>query len=60
VVKILSISERWKVQLRADWMNAFNHRNFRPPVVTMNSPIFGQNTADPGGRAMLLSAKVRF
>jgi hypothetical protein len=60
VAKTFNITERWKIRLRGDWINAFNHRNFGNPVVTMNSPIFGQNTGDPGGRTMLLSAKVSF
>ncbi|MGH9629952.1 MAG: hypothetical protein ACRD7E_16665, partial [Bryobacteraceae bacterium] len=58
--KEISFTERWHVRLKADWINAFNQRNFLPPVVTMNSPNFGQNTSDPGGRTMLLSAHVRF
>lgn len=58
--KEIRISERWKVQLRSDWINLWNHRNFGNPVATMNSPLFGQNTTDPGGRTMLLSAKIRF
>jgi hypothetical protein len=60
VVKTVEITERWKLQLRADFINTFNHRNFKNPVVTMNSPVFGQNTSDPGNRTMLVSAKVRF
>ncbi|HYM10868.1 MAG TPA: carboxypeptidase regulatory-like domain-containing protein [Bryobacterales bacterium] len=59
--KTFNVTERWRIRLRADWINAFNHRNFGNPVATMNSPIFGQNTlVDPGGRTMLLSAKVSF
>lgn len=58
--KTISIAERWKVQLRADWTNLWNHRNFGNPVATMNSPTFGTNTTDPGGRSMLVSAKIRF
>ncbi len=60
VAKNISITERWRVVLRADWINGFNHRNFGNPVVTMNSAIFGQNTSDPGARTMLVSAKIRF
>jgi hypothetical protein len=60
VMKKVDIAENWRLELRADWINTFNHRNFGNPVVTMNSPVFGQNTTDPGGRTMLVSAKVRF
>jgi hypothetical protein len=59
-LKQFAITERWKVQLRADWINAFNMRNFGNPVATMSSPTFGTNSTDPGARSMLLSAKIRF
>jgi outer membrane receptor protein involved in Fe transport len=60
VRKTIDVTERWKVILRADFINAWNTRNFLNPVSTMNSPIFGQNTSDPGTRNMLVSAKIRF
>ncbi len=60
VNKAIDITERWKILVRSDWIDAFNHRNFGNPIATMNSPTFGTNTTDPGGRTMLLSAKVRF
>jgi len=60
VHKTIPVTERWKVQLRADWTNLWNHRNFGNPVATMNSPAFGANTTDPGGRTMLVSAKIKF
>jgi hypothetical protein len=59
-MKNIDIVERWRVQLRADWINAFNHRNFGNPIATMSSPQFGANTTDPGGRTMLVSAKILF
>jgi hypothetical protein len=59
-LKNIDLTERFKVVLRADWINAFNQRNFGNPTVLMNSPNFGVNTSDPGGRTMLLSAKIRF
>jgi outer membrane receptor protein involved in Fe transport len=58
--KMFEVTDRWKIGIRADWINGFNHRNFGNPVVLMNSPIFGQNTTDPGGRTMLFSARIRF
>ncbi len=58
--KVISVTERLKVNLRSDWINLWNHRNFDNPNAFMNSPAFGTNTSDPGGRTMLLSAKVRF
>jgi Outer membrane receptor proteins, mostly Fe transport len=58
--KTTLITERVKLQLRSDWINGFNHRNFGNPVATMTSATFGQNTSDPGGRTMLLNAKIIF
>ena len=60
LLKNINLTDRWKVQLRGDFINLWNHRNFGNPVATMNSPILGQNTADPGGRTMLVCAKIRF
>ena len=58
--KNFQITERWKLQLRNDLINAFNTYNFTNPVATMNSPIFGTNTSNPGNRTMLMSAKIIF
>ena len=60
VFKNFKVTERWKVQLRNDFLNAFNHYNFGNPVATMNSPFFGTNTTNPGNRTMLMSAKISF
>ncbi len=60
LLKSVPLTERWKVQLRCDWINLFNHRNFGNPVAAMNAANFGANTTDPGGRTMLVSAKIRF
>ena len=58
--KNFQLTERWKLQLRNDLINAFNQYNFGNPVATMNSPIFGTNTSNPGNRTMLMSVKVMF
>jgi hypothetical protein len=59
--KVISVTERWKVHLRSDWINMWNHRNFGNPNIFMNNlAAFGTNTTDPGGRSMLLSAKIKF
>ena len=36
-------SERYKLQLRADFFNAFNHPNFGDPDSQLESPTFGQS-----------------
>ena len=60
--KKISLTERWKVQLRGDFENLWNHNNFRNPVAVMVNPSFGQNTATllSDARRMLLSAKIQF
>lgn len=61
--KIFSITERWKLHFRNDFINMFNHRNFGPPENRMVSPAFGQNTRDQVatfGRSMLASVKITF
>jgi hypothetical protein len=60
LMKPFRLAERWKLELRADATNAFNHRNFGPPVASMNSLSFGRNTSNPASRQVLLGAKIRF
>lgn len=64
LAKTISLSERWKLQIRNDFINMWNHRNFQNPEARMNNTAFGANTADlvagVGGRTMLLGAKLRF
>lgn len=60
LMKTVDISERLKVQVRGEWMNLFNHRNFGPPVSDMNSLDFGRNLSAPPGRVIQLIAKLRF
>ena len=59
-LKNVKVNERVTVQLRVDWINGFNHRNFGNPVATMSSAVFGTNSTDPGGRTMLGSLKIKF
>ena len=60
LAKKIPVSESLNLQLRADWFNLWNHRNFGNPVAIMSSPAFGTNTTDPGARTMLLGMKVSF
>src|SRR5262249_38891557 len=39
--KTFSIGERVRLELRGDWLNAFNHVNYNNPTAAINSPIFG-------------------
>ena len=58
--KTFSITDRARFEFRADANNLFNHRNFGPPVGTMNSVNFGRNTSTPPSRVMVLGARLRF
>lgn len=58
--KKIGITERVNLEFRGEFFNLFNHRNFGNPVVNMSSVNFGVNLSDPGGRQVLLSARVRF
>jgi hypothetical protein len=58
--KQFKITERLGLQVRSDWVNAFNHRNFRVPSTNMNSPAFGTQVNDPGSRDILMVAKITF
>lgn len=62
LLKNISIKENWRVQLRADFINLWNHNNFQNPVATMSSTTFGANTANllTDTRQILASAKIRF
>ncbi len=62
LLKRIKVTERMQVQLRTDFVNAWNHNNFQNPVATMASPTFGQNTADllTDARQILFSARVKF
>ena len=58
----VQIRENWQLQLRTDFVNMWNHNNFRPPDARMSSPTFGLNTAPllTDSREMMFSAKMRF
>jgi hypothetical protein len=62
----LSVSKRFPLfsthafLIRADFLNAFNQRNFGIPVNSLNNPQFGQNLNNWGNRSITLSAKYSF
>jgi len=62
VSKTFPITERVNFQFRTDFINLWNHNNFRNPENRMSSPSFGANTATlvTDSRTMLISGKVRF
>ena len=55
IVKRIPISERYALDLRADFFNFFNHPNFAVPSTTFNTPAFGliSGTEAPGGNRVI-------
>ncbi len=69
VQKTTPITERVKLELRFEFLNAFNNANFMYTNRTLQSPLFGQittaysdfnGTADPGGRVIQLVGRINF
>jgi hypothetical protein len=60
VSKSTAITERTKIELRADVFNIFNQAQFQNPNTTITDPTFGQitNTYDP--RIIQLAARFTF
>src|SRR5581483_1511804 len=58
--KTFQVTEHVRLEFRADATNLFNHRNFGPPISSMNNISFGRNNSTPASRVMLLGAKLRF
>jgi len=47
-VKNFTIREKWRVQFRAEALNAMNHSNLNPPNLDPTSTLFGKITSTPG------------
>ena len=62
VGKTFSITESVTFQLRSDFINVWNHNNFRNPETRINSTSFGQQTLQliSDNRSVLLSGRIRF
>src|SRR5262249_35215312 len=54
------VTERMKLQLRADSFDFFNHTNFTGLSTSLNSPTFGRFTATRGARVVQLNARLSF
>ena len=55
--KTFSLSEKNKIQFRAEAFNTTNHTNLIPPVMDMNSPAFGQITEAQAPRVLQFALK---
>ncbi len=60
ILKRISIRESHQLQLRADFLNIFNQRDWGNPVAAMNSLSFGENLNDATPRTITLSVKYSF
>ncbi len=59
-LKSIPISERWKMQIRAECFNATNHTNFGLPVNDLNSPSFGKIMSAASPRVLQLALKIMY
>jgi hypothetical protein len=60
LAKSLAVTERFRVQLRADFFNALNHTNFSAIQVSRTAATFGRFTATRGARTGQLSVRITF
>jgi hypothetical protein len=60
LVKNTALSERFKLQLRAEVFNLFNHPNFNLPDNFLGSPTFGQITSARDPRHVQFGVKILF
>lgn len=58
--KNFSITERYRVQFRADFLNAFNHPNFAHPDNTVGDTTFGLITGTQDARQIQFALKIYF
>jgi len=57
--KTFALSEKAKIQFRAEAFNVTNHTNLIPPVFDMNSPAFGQITEAQAPRVLQFALKLQ-
>jgi hypothetical protein len=58
LAKNFALSERFKLQLRSDMFNAFNHTNLAGLSTSINDTRFGQLTSTGGARVIQLNARL--
>ena len=58
--RTIPITERFKLQMRAEAFNAFNHTNYSQPDTSFTSGTFGWITSAASGRRMQVALKLIF
>jgi hypothetical protein len=58
--KTFPITERWKLQFRAEFFNIFNRVNFNPPNTNVSAGGFGRITSASAPRVGQLALKINF
>lgn len=60
-IKNFRVHEKWRIQFRAEALNALNHSNLNPPNTDPTSTLFGKVTSTPGyPRFIHFGLKVNF
>jgi hypothetical protein len=52
--------ERYRVQLRGEFYNTFNHPNFKNPNTTLGNVNYGRITSDNGARVLEVALRLFF
>jgi Carboxypeptidase regulatory-like domain/TonB dependent receptor len=60
LAKNLEFTERWRMQIRADMFNAFNHTSFSDINMNITNTSFGLFTSTRGARTIQLNARLTF
>jgi len=60
LLKRFTVKDRWRAQLRAELLNAFNRHNLSGINTSITSPLFGQVTGVSGNRVVQFSARFDF
>jgi hypothetical protein len=55
-----AVSERWKLDLRADFFNIMNHGNWNGPTTSLSSATFGEVTTFSSPRLIQMALKLYF
>jgi len=60
ISRYFQMTERWKLQFRADFFNIMNHGNWSNPTTNITSSTFGQITSFGSPRIIQMALKVYF